>query len=67
MPNVNIKNIIGITTRSSTISVNAGVPSIGEVHRKQCYSLYQPMKTVDNHSLNEYADYAIYDSICINW
>ena len=62
---VNTRNVNGVTTRTSTLSVNAGVLSIGEVHRKQCFSLYQRMTIVNNSILNSYASYAIYNSVCL--
>ena len=36
---------------------------MGEIHRKQCYSLFRRITEVENQLLNEYASYAIDETI----
>ena len=63
IPHINTKNINNANTRTSTLTVNAQVLSLGELHRKQCFSLFQRMAKSPNKLLENYASYAIYPSI----
>ena len=63
IPQINTRDINNLNTRTSTLTVNAGVLSIGELHRKVCFSLYQRMSKSSNKLMNDYAQFAIYSSI----
>ena len=63
---INIKNVNGKVTKSSTLTVLAGIPSIGEIHRFQCHSLFCRMGRVDNGLINDYQGYAYYDDIYLD-
>ena len=62
-PTINILNINGKTTRSSTLSTRAKIPSVGEVYRARCHGLYTRMAESDNSLVKSYREYALYSSI----
>ena len=60
---INIKNVNNKVTRTSTLVARAGILSVGELHRKCCYSLYIRMRDVKNSVINQYAHFALYKEI----
>ena len=66
-PHINTKNINNITTRTSTMTVNARVLSLPELHRKSCYSLHCRMLKSKNNIAADYAQYALHPSIFLTF
>ena len=60
LPHINTRNINNSNTRTSTLTVNAAVMSLGELHRKSCFSLYERMKSTVNTIANDYVDFCLY-------
>ena len=60
LPHINTRNITNCNTRTSTLTVNTGIMSLGELHRKSCFSLYERMKSTVNTIANDYVDFCLY-------
>ena len=60
LPHINTRNINNVTTHTSTLTVNAGILSLGELHRKLCLSLYNRMTQTENLIIKSFSDFAIY-------